>query len=79
MQEWKNVVLQGYGALDHEKYWKRFEERQISIQNNAAAILKMPIFIDVAKQVAMFTQSHNAILAKFDFLQFNGKVKRAVQ
>jgi methyl-accepting chemotaxis protein len=66
VQEWKNVILRGHDEKDLDKYWTRFQEKQSSIQNDAATILALPLSAKIAEQVDIFAKSHAAIYEKYE-------------
>lgn len=65
VQEWKNVILRGHDEKDLDKYWARFQEKQSSIQNDAATILALPLSAKIAEQVNIFAKNHAAIYEKY--------------
>ena len=39
VQEWKNTLLRGYDDENREKYWGRFQAKEVSIQDTGAQLL----------------------------------------
>lgn len=66
VQEWKNVLLRGHKTADRDKYWKRFQARELAI-TDAFKILnsRYDFSPDIKQDITDFTKVHAHMATKY--------------
>lgn len=58
VQEWKNTILRGHDDSNRNKYWQRFQQSEITVQRDGAALLESLDSSKSRKLVEAFLQEH---------------------
>ncbi|WP_148862066.1 methyl-accepting chemotaxis protein [Marinobacter fonticola] len=58
VQEWKNVLIRGSGADDRNKYWARFQEQEVAIQQSLGELIPRVANPDARSLLERFRKSH---------------------
>lgn len=58
VQEWKNVLIRGHDPAQLDKYWKKFEKTESSIQTTGQALLNNLKNPDARQKVEKFLTEH---------------------
>ncbi|TNC82430.1 MAG: methyl-accepting chemotaxis protein [Oleiphilus sp.] len=61
IQEWKNTLLRGHDEGNREKYWSRFQEREVDIQALGQKLLKNLPEGESRSLVGRFLDAHSAM------------------